>query len=324
MKLKGFYGAIGVTLAVVLAAGAAAAQSWPSRPVTVVVPFPAGSGPDVLARHVAADLADKFRQPFIVENRAGANGNIAASSVAKADPNGYTLLLATPGIAVQNKFVYRTMPFDFDRDFVPIVLMSKAPMLLMTTPKLPPQTLAELIAYAKANPRKVNVSTTGVGSQGHITLELLKRLAGIDMTHLPYNSPTQALTDMIAGQIEAGFNYVSVALAPVLDGKIRALAITSTTRLGRLPAVPTLTESGFPGFEAVGWYSLIVPRGTPADVIAKINSTVNAFLLTEKGRQHIDNLVMQVAGGSPEDLSAWIKSENERWGPILKAAAVPM
>ena len=144
------------------------------------------------------------------------------------------------------------------------------------------------------------------------------------MTHLPYNSPTQALTDLISGQIEASFNYVSVALAPVLDGKIRALAITSSARLGRLPEVPTLTESGFPGFEAVGWYSLIVPRGTPAEVIQKVNAVVNAFLVTDKGKQHIDNLSMQIAGGTPEDLAAWIKSENERWGPILRAFAVPM
>jgi tripartite-type tricarboxylate transporter receptor subunit TctC len=288
------------------------------------VPFNAGSGPDVLARNISTELTAKFRQPFIVENRAGANGNIGAAIVSKAAPDGYTILSVTPGIAVQNKYIYKTMPFDFDRDFVPIILIAKAPMLILVNSKLSPRTLPEFLAYAKANPGKLTVSTTGVGSQGHITLELLKRLSGTEITHVPYNGGGQAITDTIGGQVSATINYVTVTLGPALEGTLRPLAITSTTRLEKLPGVPTLEETGFPGFESVGWYSIVAPRGTPAEIGSTLNQAVNAVLKTDVGRKYIDNLAMQPAGGSPEDLTAWIKSENDRWGPIMKAAAVPM
>jgi tripartite-type tricarboxylate transporter receptor subunit TctC len=307
-----------------LLADDAAAQSWPSKPVTYIVPFNAGSGPDVLARNISTELTAKFRQPFIVENRAGANGNIGAAIVSKAAPDGYTILSVTPGIAVQNKYIYKTMPFDFDRDFVPIILIAKAPMLILVNSKLSPRTLPEFLAYAKANPGKLTVSTTGVGSQGHITLELLKRLSGTEITHVPYNGGGQAITDTIGGQVSATINYVTVTLGPALEGTLRPLAITSTTRLEKMPDVPTLEEAGFPGFESVGWYSIVAPRGTPAEIASTLNQAVNAVLKTDVGRKYIDNLAMQPAGGSPEDLTAWIKSENDRWGPIMKAAAVPM
>ncbi len=225
----------------------ASAQDWPTRTVMTIVPFGAGSGPDVLNRYISNALAAKFHQPFIVEDRPGANGNVGAATVAKAAPDGYTFLSVTPGIAVQNKDVYKTMPFDFERNFVPIILMAKAPMLILVNPKLPVQTLPELLAYAKANPGKLSVSSTGVGSQGHITLELLKRLSGTEMTHVPYNSGGQALTDVIAGQVDLAINYVTVTLGPALEGQVRPLAITSTVRLDKLPDVPTLEEAGFPG-----------------------------------------------------------------------------
>ena len=301
----------------------AGAQTWPSKPVTYIVPFGAGSGPDVLARNISNELTAKFRQPFIVENRPGANGNIGATIASKAPPDGHTFLSVTPGIAVQNKYVYKTMPFNFERDFVPIVLMAKAPMLVLVNPKLSPRTLPELLAYAKANPGKLTVSSTGVGSQGHITLELLKKLSGTDMTHIPYNSGGQALTDTMSGQVDVAINYVTVTLGPALQGTVRPLAITSKTRLDKLPNVPTLEEAGFPGFESVGWYSLFAPKGTPAEIISAMNHAINAILKTDIGKKYIENLAMQTAGGSPEDLNAWITSENERWGPIMKAAAVP-
>jgi tripartite-type tricarboxylate transporter receptor subunit TctC len=197
-------------------------------------------------------------------------------------------------------------------------------MLVLVNPKLSPRTLPELLAYAKANPGKLTVSSTGVGSQGHITLELLKKLSGTDMTHIPYNSGGQALTDTMSGQVDVAINYVTVTLGPALQGTVRPLAITSKTRLEKLPNVPTLEEAGFPGFESVGWYSLVAPKGTPAEIISAMNQAINAILKTDIGKKYIENLAMQTAGGSPDDLSAWIKSENERWGPIMKAAAVPM
>jgi tripartite-type tricarboxylate transporter receptor subunit TctC len=163
-----------------------------------------------------------------------------------------------------------------------------------------------------------------VGSQGHITLELLKKLSGTQMTHVPYNGGGQAITDTIGGQVSATINYVTLTLGPALEGTLRALAVTSTTRLEKLPNVPTLQEAGFPGFESVGWYSIVAPKGTPSQIVSAMNQAVNAILQTDVGKRYIDNLAMQRAGGSPDDLTAWIKSENERWGPIMKAAAVPM
>jgi tripartite-type tricarboxylate transporter receptor subunit TctC len=306
-----------------LFAGEAAAQDWPTKAVTTIVPFGPGSGPDVLNRNIGNELTAKFHQPFIVENRPGANGNIGATIASKAAPDGYTFLSVTPGIAVQNKYVYKTMPYDFERSFAPVILMAKAPMLILVNPKLPPRTLPELLAYAKANPGKLTVSTTGVGSQGHITLELLKKLAGVEMTHVPYNSGAQALTDAISGQVDIAINYVTVTLGPALAGSVRPLVITSKTRLEKIADIPTLEEVGFPGFESVGWYSLFAPKGTPANIIATMNQSINAILKTEAGKKYIDNLAMQTSGGTPDDVLAWIKSENERWGPIMQAAAIP-
>jgi tripartite-type tricarboxylate transporter receptor subunit TctC len=311
-------------LATLLPSLASAQQPWPSKPVTVVAPFQAGGGVDLLARRIAAELAEKLGQPFVVENRAGANGNIGATSVAKAAPDGYTLLIATPGIAVQNKMVYKTMPFDADRDFVPIVLIAKAPQLVVITPKLPIKTMGELVAYAKANPGKLNFGSTGVGSQGHITLELLKKITDTQITHVPYRTSAPINTDIISGQIEGSINYATVSVGAVKDGLMRALAITSKARSHDLPDVPTLEEAGFPGFESTGWYALVAPRGTPAAVIAKMNAIVNAYVASDAGVRQLGELGMQAAGGTPEDLIAWIKSEHERWGPIIKAAGIEM
>jgi tripartite-type tricarboxylate transporter receptor subunit TctC len=311
-------------LATLLPSVVSAQPAWPSKAVTVVAPFQAGGGVDLLARRIAAELAEKLGQPFVVDNRAGANGNIGAAAVAKSAPDGYTLLIATPGIAVQNKMVYKTMPFDADRDFVPIVLIAKAPLLVLVNPKLPVKTTSELIAYAKANPGKVNVGSSGVGSQGHITLELLNRLSGTKMTHVPYRTSAQGNTDIISGQIEGGINYVTVATGAVKDGLMRALAITSKIRSRDLPDVPTLEEAGFPGFESTGWYAVFAPRGTPADVVAKINAVVNAYVASDAGVRQLGELGMQAAGGTPQDVIAWIKSENERWEPVIKAAGIEM
>jgi tripartite-type tricarboxylate transporter receptor subunit TctC len=312
------------TVAASLAPSFAFAQTWPSKPVTVVAPFQAGGGVDLLARRIAAELQEKLGQPFIVENRAGANGNIGATSVAKAAPDGYTLLIATPGIGVQNKMVYKTMPFDFDRDFTPIVLIAKAPQLVVVNPKLPIHSMSELIAYAKANPGKLNFGSTGVGSQGHITLELLKKLTGTQITHVPYRTSAPVNADIIAGQIEGSINYATISVGPVKDGLMRALATTSVKRLGDLPDVPTLEEAGFPGFESTGWYAVVAPKGLPADIAGKINAIVNTYVASDAGIRQLAELGMQPAGGTPADLVAWIKSENERWGPIIKGAGIEM
>jgi len=301
----------------------AAAQTWPDKTVTIVAPFAAGSGVDLLARHLAEELRSKLGQAFIVENRVGANGNLGAGIVAKAAPDGNTLLIVTPGIAVQNKFVYKTMPYDFEREFDPIVLVAKAPMLLLLNPQIPAKTMPELITYAKANPGKINVSSTGVGSQPHVTLELIKQAAGIEMTHIPYNSTAQQNSDLISGHTEAAINYVTTTLGLASAGQARALAITSATRIKELPDVPTLQEAGFKDFEAVGWYGIFAPHGSPPEVAAKINPVINAWLKTDAAQKALGDLGMTGAGGTAKDLTDWITKENGRWNAILKKVIVP-
>lgn len=314
---------IAACAALVFCGARAGAQTWPSRAATIVSPFSAGSGVDLLARHVANELQDKLGQPFVVDDRAGANGNVGAAYAAKAAPDGNTLLIVTPGIAVQNKYVYSSMPFDFARDFDPLVLIAKAPMLVMVNPALPVHNLAELVAYARANPGKVRVSSSGVGSQPHVTLEMIKGMAGVDMTHVPYNSAGQQNTDLVSGQIEAGINYVTTTIGLVKAGSARALATTSATRLDDLPDVPTMREAGFPGFEAVGWYGVFAPRGTPAMVGEKVGKVVNDWLASERSKRPLRDLGMQAAGGGADDLRAWMAAEETRWGDILKRVVVP-
>jgi tripartite-type tricarboxylate transporter receptor subunit TctC len=316
-------GAVVAALSIACASAPGAAQNWPSRTITVVSPFSAGSGVDLLARHIGNALSEKFGQTVVIDDRSGANGDIGAAVAAKAPADGYTMLIVTPGIAVQNKYVYKTMPFDFPHDFVPIVLIAKAPMLVLVNNDLPIKTMNDLIAYAKANPGKVNVSSSGVGSQGHVTLEALKQRTGVEMAHVPYNSAPQQNSDLLGGQTGVAINYVTTTLGFVQAGKARALAITSTKRMAELPDVPTLEEAGFPGFESVGWYGIFVPRGTPQEVIDKVNPVVNDFIKTAAGQKALKDLGMQAAGGTPADLQGWIDSEEKRWGPILKTIVHP-
>ena len=295
------------------------AEPWPTRAITIVSPFAAGTSVDLLARRLATALSEQLQQPVITDDRAGANGNIGAAAVARSAADGYTLLLSTPGISVQNKFIYKTMPFDADHDFEPIVMIAKAPLLIVVNPKLPVQNLPELLAYSKTNPGKVSVSSTGIGSQGHVTLEMLNRLSGADMVHVPYNVVSEQSMDLVSGRVQAGIGNVTLFLGLVMDGSLRALATTSKTRIVQLPDVPTVEQAGFPGFESAGGYALEAPRGTTPEILAKINGIVNGYLGTETGRRAIEALGMQPAGGSPDDVRLWNKSESERWGPIIKA-----
>lgn len=299
------------------------AQTWPSKTVTFVVPFAPGNGPDSLARLLASHMTDKLQQTFIVENKPGANGNIGGATVAKAAPDGHTFLLATPGISVQNKYIYKTMPYDFDRDFVPVAMIAKAPLLLLVRPNHPAKTLPELLDYAKKNPNKVSWSTTGVASQGDITLTMLERISGTQMVHIPYSNSPQATMDVMSGQVDASLNYSTISLGPIQDGKLRALAVASKERLPQLPDVPTLMELGFPDFEAVGWYALLAPSKTPPEIVARMNQSTNDYFNSPMGQDHIKKLIMQNATGSVDDLRAWIKKENDRWGPFIREVAKP-
>ena len=261
----------------------AAAQNWPSRIVTIVVPFPAGGPSDVLARAVAGELADKLGQQVVVENRSGAGGNVGAAVVAKAPPDGYTLLLGTTSV-VNNRFMYRNLPFDTDRDLAPIVLISETPIAFVANPATGIKTLAALIAHGKANPGKLNYGSPGHGTAAHITAELLQTIAGFKMTHVPYRGSTPMIADLLGNQIDIGADLVPTQIPQLKAGKYAGLALTSPTRSAALPDLPTVAESGFPGFESSSWNALIAPTGTPSEAIGKVNAIVNAYLKSDKGK----------------------------------------
>jgi tripartite-type tricarboxylate transporter receptor subunit TctC len=305
------------------AATTAAAESWPSRFATIVVAFPAGGPTDVLARAVAAELADKLGQQVVVENRSGAGGNVGAAFVAKAPPDGYTFLFATTSV-VNNRFMYRNVPFDADRDFVPIVLVSKTPIVLVASPKTGLTSLGALIAQAKANPGKINLGSPGHGTVAHVAAESLQRLAGFKLTHVPYRGSAPMIADLLGNQIDVVTDLSPTQIPQLKAGKYAGLAVTSKARSAALPDLPTVAESGFPGFEASSWNALLAPTGTPAEVVNRINAIVNAYLTSEKGKQELAKFDMEVSGGSPDDLKAFMASEVAKWGPIFKAANITM
>jgi tripartite-type tricarboxylate transporter receptor subunit TctC len=306
----------------IAATPALAADAWPTRPVTLVCPFPAGISTDLLARAIATELGQKLGQQFIVENRPGAGGNIGAAAVAKAAPDGYTMLVGTLGPLVTNKFMYRTMSYDSDRAFAPIALLGSSPMTVVASPKLPVQNLKELIVYAKANPDKLNAGSVGAGSQGHVTIVLLNKLAGISMAHVPYRAATQALPDLISGDLQVGFNYIPTFVPAMLAGTIRSIAVTSLERTKDLPNVPTVHESGFPGFEAIGWNALVAPAGTPREIVDKVSVIVNAYLASAAGREQLDKMGMTPLGGTPEATRTFLDNESAKWGPIIRDANI--
>jgi tripartite-type tricarboxylate transporter receptor subunit TctC len=299
------------------------AQNWPSRVPTIVVSFPPGGPTDVLARAVATDLADRLGQQFVVENRSGAGGNVGAASVAKAAADGYTLLFATTSV-VNNRFMYRNVPFDADRDFVPIVLISKTPIVLVAAAATGLKDLAGLVARAKADPGKLNLGTPGHGTAAHITAEMLQRLAGFKLTHVPYRGSAPMIADLLGNQIDVVSDLLPTQIPQLKAGKYAGIAVTGSLRSAALPDLPTVAESGFPGFEATSWNALLAPAGTPPEVIGKVNGGVNAYLRSDKGREDLAKFEMQAGGGTPQDLKAFMASEVAKWGPVIKAANITM
>jgi len=319
-----FIAALGASAAWPLAAAARAADAWPTRPVTVICPFSAGLSTDLLMRLVASALGDALGQNFIVENRPGANGNIGAGVVAKAAPDGYTLFVGTVGPIVNNKVLYKEMDFDPERAFAPVAALSYSALMIDGTPKIPPKNFKELIAYAKANPGKLNAGSVGSGSQAHITAELINKLAGISIGHVPYRNANEELPDLISGDLQLGIQYIPSFVPNVQAGTIRGLAVTSLARLPQLPDIPTVDESGLPGFEATGWEALFAPAGTPREIIDKINAAVNAYLKSDAGRAQLDKIWMTPMGGTPEDLAAFLAREKAKWWPIIKEANITL
>ena len=300
------------------------AQGWPSRPVTMIVPFAAGGGTDLLARALAQDLGDRLGQQVVVENRTGAGGNVGAAAVAKAAPDGYTILFGTPGPLANNKLMYKSMPYDPEQAFLPVALLAKSPLIIAAKSSLPAKDIKELAAYARQNPGKLNVGHPGNGTLGHITSVLVQKELGISMTDVPYRGTSLVINDLLGGQVDLAMDFMPSYVPLVKEGKIRALAVTTTQRSNDLPDVKTVQESGFQGFEATAWYALAAPAGTPSEIIDKLNAATNAFLKSPKGQEVMVQLSMQAVGGPPADLKAFIASELKKWSPVVKDANIAM
>jgi tripartite-type tricarboxylate transporter receptor subunit TctC len=290
--------------------------------VTIIVPFPPGISTDILARAVGAALSDKFGQPFVVENRPGASGNVGGLAAAKSAPDGYTLFLGTLGPTVTNKFVYKNIGYDPDRAFAPIIMMGASPLIIVGSPKLPAKNLAELIELAKKNPGKLNAGTVGVGSQAHIVLEMINKLAGTSIVHVPYRIATQALPDLISGDLQVGFNYIPTFVPNVQQGDIRGLAVTTLARVNDLPNVPTVDESGLRGFEASGWNALFAPAGTPPEIVKVLNDALREILADSEVKTKLIELGIEARASTPEDISERLKADIEKWGKVIDKAGI--
>jgi len=301
---------------------AMAQSAWPTRPVTLVVPFTAGTTSDVVARGLVEYLTGALGQTVVIDNRGGAGGNIGATAVAKAAPDGYTLLFATTGPAATNKLMYKDMPFDPQRDFVPVALVGKSAIIVVARPDAPFSNLKELVEYAKANPGKLTAGYPGNGTLGHITGELLQGTTGVKIGHTQYRGSPPIITDLIGKHIDIGMDSMAAYVTNVQEGKIKALAIAGGKRWSKLPNVPTASESGLPGFEASVWYALLAPKGTAPEIIAKLNAATNQYLASDKAKASLDTLGVEIVGGTPDDLKAFTAAEIAKWAPIVKAANI--
>ena len=312
-----------------LAAGAAAASvlprhalalDYPARPVRLVVGFPPGQTADIAARLVAQWLSERLGQPFVIDNRPGASGIVATEFVVRATPDGYTLLFATSSNYI-NATLYEKLSYDFIRDIAPVAGNIASPLVVEVNPSVPVNTIPELIAYAKANPGKLNMASAGNGNSTHVAGELFKMMTGTNLLHVPYRGSAPAVTDLLAGQVQVMFDLVASSLAHIKAGKLRALAVTTATRLEVLPDVPTVSEF-VPGYEATGVGGFGAPRGTPAEIIAKLNQEINAGLADPKVKARLAELGQIVTTGSPADYGRFIVAETEKWGKVVKFAGI--
>ena len=300
------------------------ADDFPSRPLTLVVPLGAGGAMDIVARgSIAPRLAERLGRPVVVENRLGGGTVIAATSVAHGPADGYTMLYAPSGTLTTNAALYKSLPYDPAKDFIPVALTSKIGFVLVVNPSLPVKTFADLVAYAKANPGKLSYSSTGTGATPHLGMEMIKSMAGIEMTHVPYKGSIEALRDVISNNVQLTFTDPAVSPPLIADGKIRALGVSSLTRIGVVPDVPTLAESGLPGFEAVSWHMLVVPAATPKDVVTRLNTELRAVMALPEVRQKIIDIgLIPMEPPSVDAMQKFLVDETVRWGKLVQQAGI--
>jgi tripartite-type tricarboxylate transporter receptor subunit TctC len=295
-------------------------QAYPSRPVRIVVGAPAGGGIDITARLVGQWLSDRLGQQFVIENRPGAGGNIAAEAVVRAPADGHTLYLVTPANAI-NATLYAKLSFNFIRDTAPVGALMRVPLVIVVNPSLPAGTVPEFIAYAKANPGKVNMALGGSGGVDHMAGALFKLKTGVDMAFVPYRGMAAALTDLLSGQVQVIFSSITAAMEYIRAGKLKALAVTSTVRADMLPDLPTLAEF-VPGLEVSQWYGIVAPNGTPAEIVDRLNKEINAGLTDSNLKARLAQLGGVVLVGPPADFAKLIADETEKWGKVIQAANI--
>jgi tripartite-type tricarboxylate transporter receptor subunit TctC len=314
--------AVCTLLAFSTAALAQGAASYPSKPIRIVVPFAPGGTSDVLARAIGQKLSETWKQPVVVDNKPGAGGNIGAEMVAKAEPDGYTLLLLDVGTLTISPSIYAKLGYDPAKDLAPITMVAVSPHALVVHPSVPANSVKELIAWAKANPGKINFASAGNGTAVHLAGEQFKLMTGIEMVHVPYKGGAQALTGLVGGEVNMTLNGLLATLPHIKSGKLRALAIAAKTRSPALPDLPTIDESGVPGFQSGSWQGLLTASAVPKDVIAKLNAAVIQVLKSPEIKERMAAQGADVVGDSPEQFGAFMRDERVRWAKIVKDAAI--
>jgi tripartite-type tricarboxylate transporter receptor subunit TctC len=294
----------------------ATAQTYPTRPVRFIIGYPPGGSADITARLLGQWLSERLGQPFVIESRPGASTNIATEAVVRAPPDGYTLLLVAPANAI-NATLYEKLNFNFISDIAPVAGIIRFPNVMVVNPLVPAKTVPEFIAYAKANPGRLNMASSGNGSTIHVSGELFKMMTGVNMVHVPYRGGAPALTDMISGEVQVMFDNVPTSIEFIRAGKLRALAVTTATRSEVLPDLPTVADF-VPGYEASAWYGVGVPKGTPDDIIDKLNKEINAILAEPKAKARLADLGASLLAGSPADFGKLVADETEKWGKVVK------
>ncbi len=296
----------------------AQADTYPSKPIRMVVGFPSGGAPDILARIFSEKISPSWGQPVVVDNKPGAGGNIGAEAVAHAAPDGYTLALGTVGTHSINGSLYSKMPYDMVKDFTPVILVASAPNVLVVNPSVPAKNVAELIALAKAKPGSLTFGTPGVGTSPHVAGEMFNALAGVKLTHVPYKGRAMAIPDLLGGHISMMFDNLPSAMPVIKEGKVRALGVTSAKRSPSAPDIPTLAEQGLPGFDADSWFAIFAPANTPKDVIAKLNTELNRIYQLPDVQAKLKTLGLDPILGTPEKLAGYQRAEIAKWAKVVR------
>jgi tripartite-type tricarboxylate transporter receptor subunit TctC len=299
---------------------AATAQTYPTRPVRLIVQVPAGGSPDIVARLIGQWLSERLGRPIVVDNRPGASGNIATELVSKAPPDGYTLLLAMSANAI-NASLYQHLNYNFIQDIVPVASIARIPLVMDVNPSVPARTVPEFIDYAKASPGKINLASAGIGTPLYVAGELFKMMAGVNMTDVTYQGEAAAIPDLMSGQVQALFGVMPASLGYIKSGKLRALAVTTATRQAVLPDVPAMAEF-LPGYEASGWYGVAMPKGTPTDIVETLNKRINDGLADPDMKKRLVDLGCNVFAGSPADFAKFIANETEKWAKVIKYTGI--